>query len=156
MLSNNSLFLHSIYYKMIGILNFLFYRYGDVVPTQIPGRILCYIWLLLSNIAIACFSATVTSILIADCFNSELTIEGSKVNIFNVLIPIFYGRNFFFSSQISFLRNERKSKIMLYFKLIVNFLYNFKEKFKIGRIHAIFRTIYSSSAKLNPHQNFLP
>ena len=58
---------------------FFYYSYGDVIPRRVPGRILCYIWLLLSNIAIACFSATVTSILIAECFNSELSIEGSKV-----------------------------------------------------------------------------
>uniref|UniRef100_A0A7M5V348 Potassium channel domain-containing protein n=1 Tax=Clytia hemisphaerica TaxID=252671 RepID=A0A7M5V348_9CNID len=57
--------------------------YGDVVPTRIPGRILCYIWLMFSNVAIACFSATVTSILIAECFNSELTIEGSKIGVVN-------------------------------------------------------------------------
>jgi len=48
--------------------------------------------------------------------------------------------------------------MMLYFQLTVNlfmliFLSNFKKKLKIERIHAKFRTTYSSSAKLNSRQN---
>lgn len=55
--------------------------YGDILPTRLLSRIICYMWLLCSSVAIAAYTATVTSVLVSECFSAELDITGSEIGV---------------------------------------------------------------------------